>query len=116
MDVDDTNLAAVTAYARAMTAQGKGRKAAGVIERAWAVKPGSELLAAYRMLVPGESALDWARRIDGLAKVTGQKIYARDFRAADLPGWPRTERAPFASSWARAHKEGVTLGSRRLTC
>lgn len=28
-------------------------------------------------------------RIDGLAKVTGQKIYARDFRAADMPGWPR---------------------------
>lgn len=32
-------------------------------------------------------------RIDGLAKVTGQKIYARDFRAADMPGWPRAERA-----------------------
>lgn len=31
-------------------------------------------------------------RIDGLAKVTGQKIYARDFRAADMPGWPRAER------------------------
>ncbi len=31
-------------------------------------------------------------RIDGLAKVTGQKIYARDFRAVDMPGWPRTER------------------------
>lgn len=31
-------------------------------------------------------------RIDGLAKVTGQKIYARDFRAADMPGWPRIER------------------------
>jgi CO/xanthine dehydrogenase Mo-binding subunit len=29
-------------------------------------------------------------RIDGLAKVTGQKIYARDFRAADMPGWPKT--------------------------
>lgn len=29
-------------------------------------------------------------RIDGLAKVTGQKIYARDFRAADMPGWPTT--------------------------
>ncbi|RZJ07961.1 MAG: xanthine dehydrogenase family protein molybdopterin-binding subunit [Rubrivivax sp.] len=27
-------------------------------------------------------------RIDGLAKVTGQKIYARDFRAVDMPGWP----------------------------
>jgi CO/xanthine dehydrogenase Mo-binding subunit len=31
-------------------------------------------------------------RIDGLAKVTGQKIYARDFRAADMPGWPKVER------------------------
>lgn len=29
-------------------------------------------------------------RIEGLAKVTGQKIYARDFRAADMPHWPRT--------------------------
>ena len=27
-------------------------------------------------------------RIDGLAKVTGQKIYARDFRPIDLPHWP----------------------------
>lgn len=30
-------------------------------------------------------------RIDGYAKVTGQKIYARDFRARDLAGWPQTE-------------------------
>lgn len=68
MDVDDTHQAAVSTFAKAMTAQGKGRKAAGAVERAWAVKPGLELLAAYRMLVPGESSLDWARRIDGLAK------------------------------------------------
>ncbi len=27
-------------------------------------------------------------RIDGIAKVTGAKLYAADFRAADLPGWP----------------------------
>jgi CO/xanthine dehydrogenase Mo-binding subunit len=27
-------------------------------------------------------------RVDGVAKVTGAKIYASDFRAADLPGWP----------------------------
>ncbi len=27
-------------------------------------------------------------RIDGVAKVTGAKLYASDFRAADLPGWP----------------------------
>ena len=27
-------------------------------------------------------------RVDGVAKVTGVKLYASDFRAADLPGWP----------------------------
>jgi CO/xanthine dehydrogenase Mo-binding subunit len=27
-------------------------------------------------------------RIDGVAKATGAKLYASDFRAADLPGWP----------------------------
>jgi CO/xanthine dehydrogenase Mo-binding subunit len=27
-------------------------------------------------------------RVDGFAKVTGAKLYASDFRAADLPGWP----------------------------
>lgn len=27
-------------------------------------------------------------RIDGVAKVIGSKLYASDFRAADLPGWP----------------------------
>ena len=27
-------------------------------------------------------------RSDGLAKVTGQKIYSRDYRAQDLAGWP----------------------------
>src|SRR5258705_10246494 len=29
-----------------------------------------------------------AGRIDGVAKVTGAKLYASAFRAADLPGWP----------------------------
>src|SRR3981189_1989951 len=29
-----------------------------------------------------------AGRLDGVAKVTGAKLYASDFRAADLPGWP----------------------------
>jgi hypothetical protein len=27
-------------------------------------------------------------RIDGYPKVTGSKLYAADFRAADMPGWP----------------------------
>jgi CO/xanthine dehydrogenase Mo-binding subunit len=28
-------------------------------------------------------------RVDGVAKVTGAKLYASDFRAADLPNWPQ---------------------------
>ena len=31
-----------------------------------------------------------AGRIDGPAKASGAKLYASDFRAADLPGWPAT--------------------------
>ena len=31
-----------------------------------------------------------AGRVDGVAKVTGAKLYASDFRANDLPGWPQT--------------------------
>ena len=30
-------------------------------------------------------------RIDGRAKVTGQKIFARDFNARDMPGWQATQ-------------------------
>ncbi|WP_259782083.1 xanthine dehydrogenase family protein molybdopterin-binding subunit [Aestuariispira ectoiniformans] len=30
-------------------------------------------------------------RIDGLAKVTGQKIFARDYHASDMNGWPAQE-------------------------
>ncbi len=30
-------------------------------------------------------------RIEGVPKVTGQKIYARDFRARDMTGWPAQE-------------------------
>jgi len=30
-------------------------------------------------------------RIDGIAKVTGSKIFARDIRARDLPNWPREQ-------------------------
>ena len=30
-------------------------------------------------------------RIDGLAKVTGERVYARDFHASAMPGWPNSE-------------------------
>jgi CO/xanthine dehydrogenase Mo-binding subunit len=35
-------------------------------------------------------AIGAAGRVDGVAKVTGSKLYASDFRANDLPGWPTT--------------------------
>jgi CO/xanthine dehydrogenase Mo-binding subunit len=47
---------------------------------------------ATRETLPGRQlwnpAAAGAGRIDGVAKVTGAKLYASDFRAADLPGWP----------------------------
>src|ERR1700686_612038 len=49
---------------------------------------------ATRETLPGRQgwnpAADGAGRVDGVAKVTGAKLYASDFRAADLPGWPST--------------------------
>ncbi len=47
---------------------------------------------ASRETMPGSQkwnpAVNGAGRIDGVAKATGAKLYASDFRAADLPGWP----------------------------
>ncbi|HYY38307.1 MAG TPA: molybdopterin cofactor-binding domain-containing protein, partial [Xanthobacteraceae bacterium] len=47
---------------------------------------------AARETLPGRQAWNPAAtgvgRIDGVAKVTGAKLYAADFRGADLPGWP----------------------------
>jgi CO/xanthine dehydrogenase Mo-binding subunit len=47
-----------------------------------------------RATLPGRDgwnpAVNGAGRIDGVAKVTGAKLYTSDFRAADLPGWPST--------------------------
>lgn len=61
-------VAAVAMYAKAMAAQGKGKKAAGDIERLWAKGPDPILAAAYRALIPGETSLDWARRAETLVQ------------------------------------------------
>lgn len=49
---------------------------------------------ASRETLPGRGhfnpAEKGAGRVDGVAKVTGAKLYASDFRAADMPGWPAT--------------------------
>src|SRR6187397_436606 len=48
---------------------------------------------AARETLPGRQAWNPAAtgvgRVDGVAKVTGAKLYASDFRANDLPGWPQ---------------------------
>ena len=47
---------------------------------------------AARETLPGRQSWNPAAngmgRIDGVPKVTGAKLYASDFRAADLPNWP----------------------------
>jgi CO/xanthine dehydrogenase Mo-binding subunit len=48
---------------------------------------------ATRETLPGRgsfspAAIPGGGRIDGPAKVAGTKLYASDFRASDLPGWP----------------------------
>lgn len=68
---------------------------------------GQEPSFAARETLPGRNhwnpAVGGLGRIDGTPKVTGAKLYASDFRAADMPGWPQTTshallvRAPDAS-------------------
>jgi len=84
------------------------RTAGGI---ALAVTPLSAILGSGPHAQPaGDPGAGWhdgpgkARyRVDGLRKVLGQKVYARDFRARDLDGWPQQEewvlvmRAPFAN-------------------
>jgi CO/xanthine dehydrogenase Mo-binding subunit len=52
-----------------------------------------------------------ARRIDGVPKVTGAKVYAADFRARDMPGWPpHTAHALLLKSSDATHAfEGIDL-------
>jgi len=50
-------------------------------------------------------------RWDAVRKVTGQKIFARDFRAKDLEGWPQQQANAFLIKATRADRtfEGVDL-------
>jgi CO/xanthine dehydrogenase Mo-binding subunit len=71
----------------------KGATASGIAlslsRLALAEEPGF----AARETLPGRQAWNPAAtgvgRIDGVVKVTGAKLYASDFRAPDLPGWPQ---------------------------
>lgn len=66
--------------------------AGGIVLGISRLSTGAEPSFRARETLPG--AVGWnpsaigQGRIDGLAKVTGAKLYASDFRAADMPGWP----------------------------
>src|SRR5262249_6320315 len=70
---------------------------------------------AARETLPGRQGWNPAAtgvgRIDGVVKVTGAKLYASDFRAADLPGWPtKTSHAMFLRVADATHVyEGLDL-------
>src|SRR3984885_9450919 len=50
-------------------------------------------------------------RIDGIAKVTGAKVFARDIRAADMPHWPAQQAHAFILRTTQADRlyEGFDL-------
>ena len=102
IDLGGAPVAATAAYARAMAAQGKGRKAAHLVEKAWGETPHADLAAAYRVLIPGESALDWARRVDNLARIDADHpetrlAVARASLDAELWGQARNRLAPLTA-------------------
>jgi hypothetical protein len=48
------------------------------------------------------------QRIDGFAKVTGQKVFARDFSARDMAGWP-------ANQWHALYVYALTTDHKFLS-
>jgi len=68
----------------------KGATASGIALSLSRLALAEEPPFAARETLPGRQAWNPAAtgvgRIDGVAKVTGAKLYASDFRAADLPG------------------------------
>src|SRR6516165_3495291 len=65
-----------------------GGVALSLTRLAVAAEPGFTACETLRGRQQWNPAVAGAGRIDGVAKVTGTKLYASDFRAADLPGWP----------------------------
>ncbi|MCW8126527.1 xanthine dehydrogenase family protein molybdopterin-binding subunit [Microbulbifer halophilus] len=48
---------------------------------------------------------DPAFRTDGVAKVTGEKIFGRDFRSADMPGWLKQQHYAFILRCNRVERQ-----------
>lgn len=59
-----------------------------------------EKILAPALWQPAQGAV--GRRIDGAAKVQGQKVFARDIRARDMPNWPQQQAHAFFLRATRA--------------
>lgn len=53
-------------------------------------------------------------RVDGTAKVTGAKIFARDVRSRDMPGWPAQQAHAFVLRVTRADRPYLGFDLSRL--
>jgi CO/xanthine dehydrogenase Mo-binding subunit len=79
------------------------------MSRANASMVSAELAAKWQTRVNGQSKLKF--RNDGIAKVTGQKVYGRDYRAMDMAGWPSKQGYAFILRAADASRvyQGFSL-------
>lgn len=90
--------------------------AAGVTIRLGALATVAEAAPSQGALVD-EGWWDAARgvrhRVDAIAKVTGGKVFSRDYRARDLPGWPKTQSHAFLIRATKADRlfEDIDLSS-----
>jgi HemY protein len=108
--------AALALYAKAMASQGKGKKAAGDIEKAWLENPDPTLLAAYRVLIPGETALELVQRVEQLVRNNPDHVESRlglaeVSLAAELWGQARNRLQGLTSE---AHPAAVRARAARL--
>src|SRR5262249_52815953 len=74
---------------------------------------------AERKILPGRQrrnpAASGRGRVDAVPKVTGAKLYASDFRAADLPGWPQNPSHAMLICAADATRVLTEIALSRLT-
>ena len=91
----------------------KGATASGIALSLSRLALAEEPPFAARETLPGRQAWNPAAtgvgRIDGVAKVTGAKLYASDFRASDLPGWPANTSHAFARRTRRTFMTASTF-------
>lgn len=72
----------------------------GRLPLARAVETGSGTQSAGWVAANGKARYRW----DAIRKVSGQKVFARDFLARDLPGWPRQQAHAFFIKAGRVDK------------